>query len=359
MVVVLVAAACAPGVPPLSGSFVDSLTTRSVSVSVTGSTSYSEVNAPAVALGDPAGFSISYDGSSNVVAVNGAISFETMTDDVATVTLSLRADALGVSGRVSVSDPATGVNVSANGVVNGFSVDDLGNVSGSVTAGSRTISFATSSVVLPAGTDPALEALVAAQEEFCQDAQQRLAGLDPLEVPLGSILNTREPNRPQFTASKAELSPLTTRTWTDTVDVTTEAGAHATIAQRISCKTRANDHVATTGVATGGSPAACSVLNQRSIDLALEQMTPAQAAAVNPPTLGPDVVRQTGAQWNTPLSASTEFSGNTLRAHSLLTGWNDPAFALFPDTIRGVHYCTVWSPAYAYTYLLSTTLAVF
>ena len=103
-----------------------------------------------------------------------------------------------------------------------------------------------------------------------------------------------------------------------------------------------------------GPDLACSALNQRSIDLALARMTPAQRDAVAVPALGADVVRQTGVEWTTPLPDASEFDGTTLRAHALRVDWTDPAFALVPDTIRGVHYCTVWSPAYAYVHLLET-----
>lgn len=351
------AASCTPGTPTSTNALAGQLTTRSVDVSVSGATSYSVDDAPAVASGGPAGFTVAYNGSSLVTDVRGTLGYDAGEGNGPTLALDLVTTITGTAGTVTVTDAADGIGVSVYGFVNGFVVDDLGNVSGSVSDGARTVTFSTASVTVAPGADPALEALVGEQATFCQDAQQRLAGLDESEVPLASITNTREASRAVFAGSKSVVSPLTVRTWTDTTDVTSTSGDHLTIAQRISCKTRAADHVATTGVSTAASDAPCSTLNQRSIDLALEQLTPSQQAAVTLPTLGADVVRETGAEWTTPLAGEIEFGGNVLRAHSLLTRWNDPTFSIFPDTIRGVHYCTTWTPAYAYTYLLGTISA--
>lgn len=351
--VLLAISACAPGVPttPTAG-FAGTLSTRSVTVSVAGGGSVTA--APALPGASGGGIAIGYNSSSAVISASGSVGFDGPGAVPGQLTLALSATPLGMSGTVSVL--LGGVTNSANGTLASFAADDHGNVSGQISAGGTTISFATSSVALAAGTDPALESLLAQESDFCADAQQRLAGLSEAEVPLASIGNTREATRSAFAASKSTLSPLTTRTWTDTVDID-RGGEHRTISQHISCKTRAADHVATTGVSTNPIDDECSVLNQRSIDLALAQMTPAEIAAAGIPTLGADVVRQTGVDWTTPLAASIEFNGSTLRAHALLTRWNDPAFALFPDTIRGVHYCTVWSPAFAYSALTTPGVA--
>ncbi len=359
-IMTVAATACSPGAPTAPNALAGQVTTRSIDVTVTGATSYAVADAPALASGGALGtdgFAITYNGSSLVTSVKGTLAYEVGATTVPTLTLDLSTDAVGTSGRATVVDASAGVSVTVNGPVSGFEVDDLGDVSGSITVGGRTVSFSTSSTAIAPGTDPALEALRSAETDFCADAQQRLPGLDPAQVPLGDIANTREASRKDFASSKSTLIPLTTRTWTDTTDVRSVDGRLLTISQRISCKTRQADHLATTGVTTAPLDAACSTLNQRSLELALAQMTPAQQAAATVPTLGPDVVRQTGADWTTPLRSNVEFSGNVLRAHALLTGWNDPAFSIFPDTIRGVHYCTVWSPAYAYSYLLDTIAA--
>ncbi len=354
LAVALAATACVPGAPTAPNPLGGQLSTRTVDVSVTGSVSYSAVDAAAVAPDSPGGIALGYNSSSEVMSVTGTLGFDAGDGPGPSLTLDLTPTLFGMSGTARVTDPGAGIDVTVDGVAAGFTADDRGNVAGTISSAGRTVAFSTASVALAAGTDPALETLLAAEADFCADAQQRLAGLDPAEVPLSSITNVREANRDDFAGSKAALDPITTRTWTDAVDVTAEGGGHATVSQRISCKTRAADHVATTGVTTAAVDAECSVLNQRSIDLALAEMTPAEQAAVTVPALGADVVRQTGVDWTTPLAPSIEFSGTTLRAHALLTRWTDPAFAIFPDTIRGVHYCTVWSPAFAYAHLLDT-----
>ena len=343
----LVAAACAPGVATTASAQGGQLTTRTISVS---SGAYSTNAATGVADGGGEGFTLDYNSSSAVIGVSGALAYGAG----ASLTLNLSATAFGMAGSATLVDPAGPVSVSISGNASSFSVDDHANVSGSISDGVSTISFATASPQAPVGSDPALEALLAAETDYCAQAQQSIAGLDPLQVPVSSITNTRETPRAAFAASKSTLSPLTVRTWTDAVDVKTSTGQLVTISKRISCKMRAGDHIATTGVTTSASDAACQTLNQKSIDLALAQMSPADAAAVTLPTLGADVVRQTGVEWTTPLAAAAEFNGSTLSAHALLVNWTDPNYAIFPDSIRGVHYCTVWSPAYAYSHLRST-----
>jgi hypothetical protein len=349
---VLLGAACSPGVGTTGTSFAGQLTTRTLTVSANRpGTAYQATDANTVGDSAQEGFDLTYNSSSAVVAVDGTLGFDRGDGAGPALTLHLTAGALGMSGSATLVDPIAGVTVAANGLVSGFRADDHGNVAGSISVSDTKISFSTASAAAPAGTNPALEQLLAAEADFCADAQQRLAGLDDAEVPISSIANTHESPRKKFAASKSTLDPLTVRTWTDAHDVADDSGDLVTISKHISCKTRTADHLATTGVSTGAD-SACSVLNQRSFDLALAQLSPAQQAAATVPSFGADVVRQTGVEWTTPLAAATEFDGTTLRAHALLVRWTDPNYALFPDTIRGVHYCTVWSPAYAYATLL-------
>jgi hypothetical protein len=305
-----------------------------------------------VASGPNSGFDLTYDSSSNVVKVNGTLSFQS-TSGNAELTLNLNAGLNGLEGSAKIVDSTAGVSRSVSGLAAGFTADDLGNVGGSITSGGNTITFQTTSRSLPPGTDAALEALMEANDDFCAEAQQTLAGLDPTEVPVASINNLHQSPRSAFTASKSDADPLTTQSWFDSVDVQTPGGAHVTISRNISCKTREAEHLASLGY-NAAEGASCADLNARSLALAMDELSPAEQAAVIVPSLGPDVVRTTGSDWTTPLSKATEFNGTTLRGHALLTRWNDPAFQIFPDNIRGVHYCTIWSPAYAYIHLLTT-----
>lgn len=343
----LAASACAPGVGTSPSAQGGQLTTRTITVA---SGTYSATAATGVANGGLEGFALDYNSSSAVIGVTGALSYGAG----ASLALDLTAGVFGMAGTATLVDPSAPISTSVSGTASSFTADDHGNVSGSISDGITTISFATSSPAANVGSAPALEALLATEADYCAEAQQTIAGLDTAEVPVSSIVNTRETPRAAFAGSKSIVSPLTVRTWTDTIDVESSAGQLVTISKHISCKMRSADHIATTGVTTAASDAPCSALNQRSIDLALAQMTPAEQAAVVLPVLGGDVVRQTGVDWTTPLPGGVEFDGTTLLAHALQVNWNDPAFAIFPDTIRGVHYCTVWSPAYAYSHLRST-----
>ncbi len=338
--------ACAPGVPTTATGLAGTLTTRTVDIVVANGASVS--GAPASPGSDGGGIVIGYDSSSKVVSARGSLGVEPIGAVPGLLRLDVSATPIGMSGLVSVE--LAGTTTSATGVLSSFTADDHGDVSGVLAVGATSISFATHSSALAPGTDPVVESLLAEEEDFCADAQQRLAGLDPGEVPIASIVNTHESPRSAFAASKSTLQPLTTRTWTDTVDIS-RGGDHRTISRHVSCKTRSADHLATTGVATSTVDTQCAALNQRSIDLATAAMTAGELAGATLPTLGSDVVRQTGVEWTTPLADSAEYDGTTLRAHALLVRWTDPAFALAPDTIRGVHYCTVWSPVYAYSVL--------
>lgn len=348
----LVAAACAPGVATSATSQAGVLTTRTVTVSATGSGAPIAVTAaPSLVAGNPGNIELTYNSSSAVIAAHGTLHFTTP-GGATSATVNLDAGLAGMAGSVVITDPTH--TIAANGVASSFTADDHGNVALSISEGGVAITLATASPNAAPGTSTALEALLAAEIDYCAEAQQSIAGLNPAQVPVASIVNTRETPRAVFAGSKSIVSPLTVRTWTDTVDVAGPGGATVTISKHISCKMRAADHIATTGVTTAAVDAACSTLNQRSFDLALAQMSPGEQAAVTVPALGADIVRQTGVDWTTPLPNGVEFNGTTLVAHALQTNWNDPAFAIFPDTIRGVHYCTVWAPAYAYAYLLTT-----
>lgn len=346
----LTASACAPGVSTSPSTQGGQLSSRTITVS---SGAYSATGSAAIPNGlGPLdeGFALDYNSSSAVIGVNGTLAY----NGGASLTLHLTAGVFGLTGSATLVDPGASVSAYVTGTASSFSADDHGNVSGSISDGATTISFATASPAAAVGSAPALEALLAAEDDYCAEAQQTIAGLNPAQVPVSSIVNTRETPRATFAGSKSVVSPLTVRTWTDTVDVASSTGDLVTISKHISCKMRSGDHIATTGVTTSPTDASCAALNQKSFDLALAQLSPGDQALAVVPSLGADVVRQTGVDWTTPLPSGVEFDGTNLRAHALQVNWTDPDYAIFPDTIRGVHYCTVWAPAYAYEYLVST-----
>ena len=287
-----------------------------------------------------------YTGSNVVSSYTGHIE---MGSD--SMTFNLQA-ALGesYSGSVTVHHGALTAAVEHSLVPIAFDGDGDAAASVSSPAGSLVWSISTDS---PISNEPAYTALAATEATYCQDAQQRLTGLNESTMPLASIGSTIHQSRSPFGGSKASLTPLATQTWGEAAMLTTDAGNVVSVTKLLNCKTRAADHVATAGYPSAPTDQECSVLNQRSLDLAWGEMTTGQrndftASGVSF-ALQPDVVSTTGIEWLTPLPDSA-VSGNTVSvtAHALLTRWNDPAFMSFADTIRGVHYCTVWSPSYAY-----------
>ena len=186
--VTTVAVACTPGLPTTGSPLGGTLTTRTVTVNVTGAGAPLAVGS-ASGVGT-SGIGLEYNGSSAVIAATGAIDYERDGGAAGRVTVSLAAGLLGMEGSISVLDSG-GTNVTVGGVAS-FSADDHGNISTSITEGPVTVSVSTGSLGAPAGSDPALEALLAEETDFCAEAQQLLAGLDPAEVPIDSILNTRE-----------------------------------------------------------------------------------------------------------------------------------------------------------------------
>jgi hypothetical protein len=341
-IIAVVAAACTPGAPAPAGS-------RAGVGQVTLTYSLADPGGGTVSgsgLVDAGSTSVTYTSASTVAAHRGTVG-------VAGTTLQINLDATGMvyNGFVRLTRPSV-VDRVLNATFATVAFDGDGDSSATITDQGWTLTW--SLTTSPAsGLEPTYDALTATEGTYCQDAQQRLAGLSNAEVPLASIGNTSYAARSQFAASKATLAPLAVQTWSEPGMVTTADGNVVSLTKQISCKSRNGDHVATTGVSTLPEDNQCIVLTQRSLDLAWAELTPTQqtAFAASGVSIAPgsDIIRSTGAEWTTPIPDSTIIgSAVTINAHALQTRWNDPAFAIFPDTIRGVHYCTTWAPAYAY-----------
>ena len=288
-----------------------------------------------------------YTGGNLVSSFNGSLALP----GGRAVTFALSA-ALGeqFSGTVTISGGP--INHTFEHILVPVAFDGDGDASATASAAGWTVSWLVRTVPT-AGLEPTYDALHGIESTYCQDAQQRLAGLDPSEVPLASIASTTHASRPDFAASKATLAPLSVHAWAEPAIVTTGGGNTVSVSRQISCKGRAADHIATTGVATAPNDLECRLLSQRSLDLAWDALTPMQQALFTSTgvtfTASPDVVSTSGVEWLTPIPDHVVTGISVaIVAHALLTRWNDPAFAIFPETIRGVHYCTTWAPAYAY-----------
>ena len=294
---------------------------------------------------------VTYNGSNTISSITGSVSTADWAFDV-----SLQAVGTSYNGTVHFAAP-TFVGGSFDHVWAAnfapLSVDGDNDISGTLNDGAGTLIEFSITTEDTAGIEAAYDTLAGDETDFCAEAQQSLAGLDPAQVPVSSITNNHYDNRASFGGSKSSLSPLTTQTYQTPGEFDTAAGNNLAVTDSISCKTRSEDHLATTGVTTSGSDAQCSTLNVASAARAFALLTPAEqtAYAATGKTLafGPDLINQTGTEWLAPI-IDTTLVGNTMTvtAHALLVRWTDPAFAIFPDTIRGVHYCTVKSPSWFY-----------
>jgi len=345
----LMAAGCASGATPSIPGTLVGVGERTLSISVTGASTYS-ATAPVVA----GALKVGYTGSNTIDVINGSGSYSNGVES-GTFAVALTAFGMSFNGSVVVTPTATpGFAVSVSGA--SLAIDGDGDFTVVSSSGGVTLSFGVTTVNAP-GVEPILDTLSALENDFCAKAQQTLAGLDPLQVPLGAITNNLYDNRSAFGGSKAVLAPLTVQTWQEAGEFDTAAGNNLAITDDISCKTRSADHLATLALTTAPD-LQCKVLNQASLAAALNELTPTELATYNasPNTLsfGVDSVKQSGVEWLSPyqpVQAGAGPAGTTLvTSQSLLVNWTDPNFILFPDTIRGVHYCTVKSPAWFYVY---------
>jgi hypothetical protein len=343
--IALMATAGCYGMPTLSGSRIG-VGQRELKLVMTGAVSYSRY-----ATISSGSIKVRYSSGGGVDRIAGTVTYPSAVSGSATFSISVSSIAAGFDGTISVKDPAAGVDVTvAQTISTRVEIDGDGDISSATNSGGVTLAWAFDTFDAP-GIEPVYDLLSAEEYSFCAKAQQSLAGLSESEVPLASIINNDYKTKTEFIGSKALLVPLTTQTWREAGQFDTANGNNIAITEHISCKTRSADHLATLGVSTGPDQE-CRTLNETAAALAEAQLTPAEAAAYAGGTqisFQPDVVRQTGVEWTTPLNDLVISGGvANLYAHGLLVNWTDPNFALFPDNIRGVHYCTVRSPAWFY-----------
>jgi len=323
--------------------------TRSISMTLTGGPNYSR------SAGITGGAArVAYTNTNGVDSLTGTVSYPGAAGGTATATFDLHSSGAIFTGTVGVVDPSAGVAASVDHFGAGVTVNGDGDASSTASSGAVTMTWSLTTTAAP-GLEAELDELSAHEATFCQEAQQRLPGLSEAQLPLASIGNVLHTSRGVFGSSKAGLTPLQVQTWSEPDMATTAAGNTVALTHRISCKTRSGDHLATVGLPSSPD-LQCRDLSQRSLDLASAQLTPAQASAYagtgRQVALQPDRVEQTGIDWLTSFPDEVS-AGAQLRvtAHALRVDWTDPAFTIFPDTIRGVHYCTVWSPAWAYWWM--------
>jgi hypothetical protein len=342
----LVSAACAPpepapAAPPAEGH----VGTRQVSINLSGPTTYT------VAAEVDSGRLVSRWNGASVSTLSGTVGFAG-TGGPASVTFDLSRVGSAYDGTVSVSDPGAGVAETITHSQVPISFNGDGDSNAVVADGSAQLVWRTDTLQAD-GLVPELDALTSQEADFCVDGQRSLVGVD--EVSLPTVVNTNHTDRDAFVASKVDYAPLGVHAWTDPDMATTAAGETVAITHRISCKTSSADKLDSLGVPTSPD-LECSTLTAGSIAAARDQMTPAELAAYDTTgrqvSLQADLLAPAGPVWLAPF-ADEVIDGSQLdvTAAALRVDWTDPNYFVLPESFRGVHYCTVWSPAWAYWWM--------
>ena len=348
--VALLGAACSTAPTARPGQR-DGIGQRTVTLELSGAVTYA--NSATV---DSGAVRVTYDSGSGVTSLLGTVGFPGTAGGSASATFSLTESLGKYSGSVAVSVPGAGVSTAVTHTLVPLSFDDDGDSAGVATSGGVTLAGSLETVPAP-GLEPQLDLLSAHEATFCQEAQRDLVGLGEATLPAASIGNTVHDSRAAFGGSKAVFSPLAVQTWSEVDMATTASGNTVALSHRISCKTRSSDHLATAGYPVAPD-AQCSTLTERSLELARAQMTAAEQDAYDtsgkPLSLQADRQAGTGSEYLTPFVSEVDTAGALeVTAGSLLVSWTDPANQILSPEIRGVHYCTVWTPAWAYWWMTS------
>ncbi len=335
------APAPAPAPPPAEGH----VGTRQIAVQLSGATTYS------VTANVDSGRLVSRWNGASVATLSGTVGFQGA-GGPASATFDLTRVGSAYDGTVSVSDPGAGVAETITHTQVALTFNGDGDANTVAVDGGTQLVWSTDTLQAD-GLVPALDVLTSQEAEFCVGAQRSLVGVDTVELP--TVVNTNHTDRDAFVISKVDYGPLGVHTWTDPDMATTAAGETVAITHRISCKTSSADKLDSLGVSTSPD-LECSTLTASSIAAARLQMTPAELAAYDTTgrqvSLQPDVLAPAGPVWLAPF-ADEVVNGAQLdvTAAALRVDWTDPNYFVLPENFRGVHYCTVWSPAWAYWWM--------
>lgn len=355
--VATLAVACAPPpadpVNPPPGPVVG-IGQRTVTTMLSGATSYSRTATATAGSVDAL-----YQGGL-LAAIEGTIEFPGAAGGTATLGVDLVGGPTRYTGEVTLTDPSAGVDVTIAHDNVPVTTDDDADASSSATEAGTTISWGIATVDAT-GLEAALDDLAALEANWCGEAQRDLVGLSTAELPDSEMIVTQHQSRSDFTSSKAELSPLAVQGWGQPAMATTANGNTVTLSHHLSCKTKSADALAVIGQPTS-TDGQCALLSQKSVDLARALMTPAELGRYDAD--GPQIVPQLDREANSGPDWLAEFDdavlvGGTLEltANSLLIEYNDPAWQGLPENLRGLHYCTVWSPAWSYWWMTEGAFA--
>jgi len=321
---------------------------RQITIDLSGASSYHNT-------ADVTGGSLhaTYDGD-RIVALDGTVEFAGATSGTASATFSLTGGPTRYTGEVAVLDAAAGIDTSVAHDEVVVTFDDDADGSATASAGGTTIAWSVDTAAAT-GLEPTLDSLAAGESDFCRDSQRSLLGLDGSELPDAAISTVLHQSRGGFVLSKPSTTPLTVHAWAEPDMATTAAGNTVTLSHRLSCKTKDAASMALAGHPSTDN-ASCTTLIDRSLDIARSAMTPTQQARFDAEgrqvVTRPDRMAVAGPDWLAPFDDEV-LVGDTveLTSSALLVELDDPAYAALPESFRGTHYCTVWSPAWSYWWM--------
>lgn len=284
-----------------------------------------------------------------VATVAGTVGFAG-TGGPATATFDLVRNGGNYDGSVSLSDPGAGIATTISHSVIPISFDGDGDATAVATDGGTQLRWTTETLQAD-GLVPELDTLTALEDEFCTDAQRSLVGVDASLA----VVETNHTDRDAFVLSKVDHGPLGVHRWSDPDMATTAGGETVAISHRVSCKTASSDKLASQGIVTSPD-LECSTLTAASISAARAEMTESEKTAYDTTgrqvSLAADLLAPAGPVWLAPFADEVDAgSALELTAAALRVDWTDPAYFALPESFRGVHYCTVWSPAWAYWWM--------
>ncbi len=345
-VATLLGTACAPEVPtdPPPPAAEGHVGQRRVSVTLAGGAAYS-----VTAIVD-SGRLVSRWNGAEVETLSGTVEF-TGSGGPATATFDLTRTGSAYDGTVQVTDAGAGVDETITHTQVSIDFNGDGDAQAVASDSGTQLNWRTDTLQAD-GLVPALDALTALEADFCTDAQRSLVGVD--EVALPTVVETNHTDRDAFVASKVDYGPLGVHGWSDPDMATTAAGETVAISHRISCKTSSSDKLDSLGIVTSPD-LECSTLTAGSIAAARAEMTQAERDAYDATgrqvSLEPDLLAPAGPVWLAPFADEVVNGDLEVTAAALRVDWTDPNYFVLPESFRGVHYCTVWSPAWAYWWM--------
>jgi hypothetical protein len=210
--------------------------------------------------------------------------------------------------------------------------------------------------------DPRFEAAEALTQTWCVESQRVVAGFDAETLTDAMILNDVYEDADHWSSQKSQVKadedpPVEMRVYIETF-CDAELPAPTDLSERIYCKMPNQGRISgILEITPANEPGTCKSRNEAAFQWALDQLTPEERSAYeasgHPVTFLEDEVVGSGAAWlNLPANFELSADGTSyeIGSPSLQSEFNpdDPD----PQTLEGVHYCKLVTPAQALYWVL-------